>query len=132
RRMIHSASLFATGSAIVAWTWVASSGLWRRMSSMTFSSASVSAFEVDDVAATAAGAACLRSGRAGAARGRAGKTGAIAGGFVAGVVSLETAVNTGAVAVVASGMGLLAAVLPPVTLLTLELDTKLRVIGRGF
>src|SRR2546421_422426 len=54
--MIHSASFLATGSDIVASIWVASSGLRWRISSMTFSIASVSAFEVDEVAATAAGA----------------------------------------------------------------------------
>src|SRR2546430_1367079 len=117
--MIHSASFLATGSDIVASTWVASSGLCWRISSMTFSSASVSAFEVDDVAATAAGAACLRSGRAGAARGRGGKTGAIAGaGVAAGAASLAMAVSTGAAAVVASGMGLPGVVLLLVALLT--------------
>src|SRR5260370_33200509 len=136
--MIHSASFLATGSDMVASTWVASSGLCWRISSMTFSSASVSAFEVDDVAATAAGATCLRSGRAGAARWRGGRAGAIGGaGVAAGAVSLATAVNTGAAAVVASGMGLLGVVLLAVTLLavelgTRELGTRLRAIGRGF
>src|SRR5215210_1535977 len=53
--MIHSASLRATGSAIVAWAWVASAGLCLRTSSMTFSSALLSACEVDEVAAIVAG-----------------------------------------------------------------------------
>src|ERR1700727_3101278 len=53
--MIHSASFRATGSDIAASACVASAGLWLRTSSMTFSSASVSACEVDEVAATAAG-----------------------------------------------------------------------------
>src|SRR5437588_13117810 len=124
--MIHSASFLATGSDIVASIWVASSGLCWRISSMTFSIASVSAFEVDDVAATAAAGTCLRSGRAGAARGRGGRTGAIAGAGIAGAVSLATAVNTGAAAVVASGRGLPDMVLPAVPLLAVGLGTSLR------
>src|SRR5205085_9784004 len=60
--MIHSASLRATGSLIAASAWVASAGLCLRTSSMTFSSASVSAFEVDEVAATAAAGDGLRTG----------------------------------------------------------------------
>src|SRR6202011_5827489 len=60
--MIHSASFFATGSDIAASVCVASAGLCLRTRSMTFSSASVSACEVDDVAATAAGAGGLRAG----------------------------------------------------------------------
>src|SRR6266404_3649047 len=129
--MIHSASFLATGSDIVASSWVASSGLCWRISSMTFSSASVSAFEVDDVAATAAAGTCLRSGRAGAARGRAGKTGAIAGAIVApGPVSLAMGVRTGAAAVVATAVILPGVVLLMVILLAGELGSKLRAIGR--
>src|SRR5258708_16306473 len=60
--MIHSASFLATGSDIAAWACVASAGLCLRTSSMTFSSASVSAWDVDDLAANAAVA---RGGRAG-------------------------------------------------------------------
>src|SRR5438067_11159853 len=60
--MIHSASLRATGSVIAASAWVASAGLCLRTSSMTFSNASVSAFEVDEVAATAAAGGGLRTG----------------------------------------------------------------------
>ena len=48
---------------MTASAWVASAGLCLRTSSMTFSSASVSACEVDDVAATAArGGGGLRGG----------------------------------------------------------------------
>src|SRR3979411_1199280 len=54
--MIHSASFFATGSDIAASVCVASAGLCLRTRSMTFSSASVSACEVDDVAAIAGAA----------------------------------------------------------------------------
>src|SRR5258708_15685077 len=60
--MIHSASFFATGSDIAAWACVESAGLCLRTSSMTFSSASVSAWDVDDVAATAAVAGGVRAG----------------------------------------------------------------------
>ena len=99
---------------------------------MTFSIASVSAFEVDEVAATAAGATCLRSGRAGAARGRDGKTGAIAGAGVGpGPVSLAIGVSTGAAAV-ATAVILPGVLLLTVILLAVELGTKLRAIGRGF
>src|ERR1700733_16028245 len=59
--MIHSASFLATGSDIAASAWVASAGLCLRTRSMTPSSASASACEVDDVAATAAGTAGLRA-----------------------------------------------------------------------
>src|SRR5580704_14987562 len=65
--MIHSASFLATGSEIAASAWVASEGLCLRTSSMTFSSASVSACEVEDVAATAAWAGGLRAGGGGKA-----------------------------------------------------------------
>src|SRR6185437_1268884 len=58
--MTHSASLRATGSEIDASTWVARSGSCRRISSMTFFSASRSLWEVEDVAATAAGTTGLR------------------------------------------------------------------------
>src|SRR5262249_8714224 len=58
--MIHSASFLATGSEIVASTWVASSGLCLRISSMTVSSASRSSLDVDEVAAIAAGATAFR------------------------------------------------------------------------
>src|SRR5258705_11154597 len=92
--MIHSASFLATGSDIAAAVCVASAGLCLRTSSMTFSSASVSACEVDDVAATAAGGG-LRAGAGGnaacwrAAGGKAGAGGAagarfFGGGFTAG------------------------------------------------
>ena len=47
---------------MAASAWVASAGLCLRTSSMTFSSASVSACEVDDVAAIAAGTCGLRAG----------------------------------------------------------------------
>src|SRR5216684_216197 len=84
--MIHSASFLATGSDIAASVWVASAGLCLRTSSMTFSSASVSACEVDDVAATAAGVTGLRAGGGKAACWR-----------VAGAIAAGAAVVTGAV-----------------------------------
>src|ERR1700722_9726025 len=59
--MIHSASFRATGSDMAASACVASAGWCLRTSSMTFSSASVSACEVDDVAATAAAAGGFRA-----------------------------------------------------------------------
>src|ERR1700704_1345167 len=65
--MIHSASFFATGSDIAASVCVASAGLCLRTRSMTFSSASTSLCEVDDVAATAAGTVGLRAGGGGRA-----------------------------------------------------------------
>src|SRR5258706_15632079 len=65
--MIHSASFLATGSDIAAAVCVASAGLCLRTSSMTFSSAAASAWEVDDVAATAAGGGGLRTGAGGKA-----------------------------------------------------------------
>src|ERR1700726_640550 len=83
--MIHSASFLATGSEMSASAWVASAGLCLRTSSMTFSSASVSACEVDDVAATAAGVGGLRAvGGGNAACWRvAGRIAAAAGGVAA-------------------------------------------------
>src|SRR5258705_5037536 len=65
--MINSAIFLATGSDIAAAVCVASAGLCLRTSSMTFSSASASACEVDDVAATAAGGGGLRAGAGGKA-----------------------------------------------------------------
>src|SRR5260370_10485439 len=81
---------------------------------MTFSSAATSACEVDDVAATAAGATCLRAGGGGkAACWRV--AGASAGAGTAGVVAL-----------------LLAAALVASVVLGVVLGTMLRAIGRGF
>src|SRR5215208_3877613 len=95
--MIHSASLRATGSAMVASAWVASTGLCLRMRSMTFSSASLSAFEVDEVAATAAGDGGLRAGGKAACRRVAGaRIGGLAGAAVAGVVNLAGVTKAGA------------------------------------
>src|SRR5215212_2665293 len=96
--MIHSASFRATGSAIVASAWVASAGLCLRTSSMTFSSALLSACEVDEVAAIAAGEG-LRTGGKAACRRVAGARigGRPAGAIVAGVVNLTGAAKTGAV-----------------------------------
>src|SRR5215213_9012038 len=108
--MIHSASLFATGSEIAACACVASAGLCLRTSSMTFSSASVSACEVDDVAATAAGTDGLRTGAAACWR--------VAGPMAA---AAGAAVATGAVFPVAGAV-----------LLGDVLGTTLRAIGRGF
>src|SRR5260370_20833006 len=121
--MIHSASFFATGSDIAASVCVASAGLCLRMSSMTFSSASVSACEVDDVAATAAGAGGLRAGGGKAACWRV--AGAMAGAAVA----------TGAVflaAVFAGGVVFLGEVLLVEVLSVEVLATTLRAIGGGF
>src|SRR5579883_2116062 len=59
--MIHSASFRARGSPIAASACVASAGLCLRTSSMTFSKAALSSAEVEDVAATAAGADGLRT-----------------------------------------------------------------------
>src|SRR5437868_7696812 len=115
--MIHSASFFATGSDIAAADWVSSAVLCLRTSSTTFSSASLSACEVDDVAATAAGGGGLRAcsgGRAACWR-------------VAGAMWGAAGIDIGAGAVV------LAAVLAAGTLVLLEiLGTTLRAIGRGF
>src|SRR3954465_10236777 len=60
--MIHSASFRATGSEIVAAALVASPALRLRTSSITVSSVSLSACEVEEVAATAAGVTGLRGG----------------------------------------------------------------------
>src|SRR5271169_2422474 len=105
--MSHSASFRATGSEIDASAWVASPGLCLRMSSMTFSSASLSPCEVADVAATAAGVTGLRGVVAGkAARSRGvGAIGAAAGmlavtfGAAAGVVADGTDAGVEAVVV---------------------------------
>src|SRR5579862_4130707 len=94
--MIHSASLRATGSEIEASAWVASPGLCRRTSSITFSSAPLSVCEVDEVAATAAGVTGLRGGVAGRP-GRSRGAGAI------GVAEAMLAVIFGAAAVAAVG-----------------------------
>src|SRR6185503_5087091 len=87
---------------------------------MTFSSASLSACEVVDVAATAAGATCLRGGgRAACPR----VAGASIGGAGAGAAG---AAATGA-AVFACGAAAGFAVV-----FTVVLGTTLRAIGRGF
>src|SRR5947208_3293886 len=101
--MIHSASFLATGSDIAAAIWVASAGLCLRTSSMTFSSASVSACDVDDVAATAAGGGGLRAGAGGKAacwRVAGAKAGA---GVAAGATFLAAGFALGAKAGVAAG-----------------------------
>src|SRR5580658_5024331 len=91
--MIHSASFLATGSEIDASTWVASSGLCLRIRSMTFSRESISSFDVDELAAIAAGATGLRAGVGLATRWRtAGAGAAIAGGSEVIVLSLAGAV----------------------------------------
>ncbi len=87
---------------------------------MTFSSASVSACDVDVVAATAAGAACLRAGGGGkAACWRV--AGARAGATGAGAAAAAVAAGAVVLADVASGAVVLAAVW----------GTTLRAIGRG-
>src|ERR1700761_9138075 len=108
--MIHSASFLATGSDIAASVWVASPGLWARTSSMTFSSASVSACDVDAVAATAACGGGLRAGGGGSA----------ACWRVAGAI----AAGAGAAFFVAALAGFLE--------LGEVFGTTLRAIGRGF
>jgi hypothetical protein len=134
RKMIHSASFLATGSDIAAAVCVASAGLCLRTSSMTFSSASVSACEVDDVAATAAGGG-LRAGAGGNAacwRAAGAKAGA---GVAAGAIFLAAAFTAGAWvgAGVAAGAIFLAAVLVAGAVFLVEtLGTTLRAIGRGF
>src|SRR6266705_820564 len=112
--MIHSASFLATGSDIAAAVWFASAGLCLRTSSMTFSSASVSACEVNDVAATAAGCGGLRAGAGGKAE-CCRVAGAKAGpGVAAGTIFLAAVFVAGAV------------------FLAEALGTTLRAIGRGF
>src|SRR3981081_2745768 len=112
--MIHSASFFAPGSDIAASVCVASAGLCLRTRSMTFSSASVSACEVDDVAATAAGAGGFRA-RAGGQAACLRCAGSIAGARVAtGAVVLAAVPAAGAVFLVAvfgAGAVILAVVL---------------------
>ncbi len=90
---------------------VASAGLWLRTSSMTFSSASVSACEVDDVAATAAGVGGLRAGGGKAACWRV-------AGSIAGAVRADEA-----------GLAVFLAAFFAVCVV---LGTALRAIGRGF
>src|ERR1700686_3285520 len=110
--MIHSASFLATGSEIAASAWLASAGLCLRTSSMTFSSAPLSACEVDDVAATAAGVVGLRAAAGGnAACWRV--AGAIAGAGTARAAVFVAGVIAGVV-------------------LDVFLGTTLRAIGRGF
>src|SRR3954453_7291765 len=96
--MIHSASFRATGSDIVAAALVASPALRLRTSSITVSSVSLSACDVEEVAATAAGVTGLRG--AACWRGAGARTGAAAGlgGGVggAGAVGLTMAVAAGA------------------------------------
>src|SRR3954465_5435969 len=95
--MIHSASFRATGSEIVAAALVASPALRLRTSSITVSSVSLSACEVEEVAATAAGVTGLRG--AACWRGAGARTGAATGLAGAGAVGLTMAVAAGAGAV---------------------------------
>src|SRR5712671_408141 len=153
--MIHSASFLATGSDIAAAVWFASAGFRLRTSSTTFSSASLSACEVDDVAATAAGGGGLRAGAGGKAacwRAAGAKAGA---GIAAGATFLAAAFGVGgsAGASVAAGAIFLAATFtaggssgPAVATAAVFLavlaagaivlgevvGTTLRAIGRGF
>src|ERR1700722_11387179 len=112
--MSHSPSFLATGSDMAASACVASAGWCLRTSSMTFSSASVSACEVDDVAATAAGVGGMRAGGGGntACWRVAGRIAAAAGGVAAAGREGEFFA-----AVLAAGV---------------VLGTTLRAIGRGF
>src|ERR1700676_4439179 len=110
--MIHSASFRATGSDIAASAWVASAGWCLRTSSITFSSASVSAREVDDVAATAAGVDGLRAGGGNAACWR--------------VAGVRTAAAGAAAVSLAAVFG------PDAVFFAAVLDATWRAIGRGF
>src|SRR5258705_7098167 len=131
--MIHSASFLATGSDIAAAVCVASAGLCLRTSSMTFSSASASACEVDDVAAMAAGGGGLRAGgKAACWRVAGAKAGA---GVAAGATFLAATFTAGARAGagVAVGTIVLATVLVAGAVFLAEaLGTTLRATGRGF
>src|SRR6059058_440334 len=133
--MIHSASFLATGSDIAAAVWVASAGLCLRTSSMTFSSASVSACEVEDVAATAAGGGGLRAGAGGkAACWRVAGAKAVAG-VAAGATFLAATFTAGArmgPGVATGAMFLAAAFVAGAVILVDALGTTLRAIGRGF
>jgi hypothetical protein len=116
RRISHSASFLATGSVMAASACVASEGLCLRISSMTFSSASLSDCEVDVVAATAAGVTGLR---------------AVGGGKAAcwRVAGANAGVAAGAGAAAGStGTAFLAAV----AVAGILCGTTLRAIGRGF
>src|SRR4051794_25716377 len=107
--MIHSASLRATGSEIDASTCVASADLRERTSSSTFCTASMSACEVEEVAAMAgAGGGFLAGG------------GTTACWRVAGWI---TGAGLAASSVTGGLDGLLA---------TAVLGTTLRAIGRAF
>src|ERR1700694_1002652 len=130
--MIHSASFLATGSDMAASACVASAGLCLRTSSMTFSSPSLSACEVDDVAATAAGVGGWRAGGGGrAACWRV--AGAIAGAAVATGAVILAAVFAADAVVLAVVVVLVEVVfLAEVVFLMEVLGTTLRAIGRGF
>src|SRR6267143_1838871 len=119
--MIHSASFFATGSEITAAACVASAGLCLRTRSMTFSNASVSACEVDEVAATAAGAVFLAVVLGKTALGKAVLGKAVSGKAVLGKAVLGKAV---------SGGEALGTVLGEAALDKAVLGTALRAIGR--
>ena len=95
--MIHSASFRATGSEIVPAALVASPALRLRTSSMTVSSVSLSACDVEEVAATAAGVTGLRGAACWRVAGA--RTGAATGLAGAGAVGLTMAVAAGAGAV---------------------------------
>src|SRR5579871_936004 len=99
--MIHSASFFATGSEIDASACVASSGLCLRTRSMTSSSCSMSSLDVAEVAATAAGATCLRVWVGAVTFWRAGGAGAAIGGGKEG----EASSRAGAVAACGGTVG---------------------------
>src|SRR5260221_2763322 len=160
--MIHSASFLATGSDIAASVWVASTGLCLRTSSMTVSSASVSACEVDDGAATAACGAGLRAGAGGKAAcwrvagAIAGATGTVvataavflAAALAAGAVVLVEALSVEVLSAEALSVEALSVEALSVEALSVEalsvealsvealsveaLSTRVRAIGRGF
>src|ERR1700722_4261405 len=126
--MIHSASFLATGSDMAASAWLASAGWCLPTSSMTFSSASVSACEVDDVAANAAGAGGVRAvGGGNAACWRvAGRIPAAGGGGGA------RAAGEGDVGGKADAADMEVEFFAAVFAAGLVLGTTLRAIGRGF
>src|SRR3954468_19446058 len=99
--MIHSASFRATGSEIAAAALVASPALRLRTSSITVSSVSLSACDVEEVAATAAGVTGLRGAACWRVAGA--RTGAATGLAGAGAVGLTVAVAAGAGAVFGAG-----------------------------
>jgi hypothetical protein len=105
---------------------------------MTFSSASMSACEVDDVAATAAGGGGLRAaagGKAACRRDAGAKAGALGAGVATGAVVLAVAPATGTEvgsAVATAAVFLAPAFVAGAVFLAEVSGTTFRAIGRGF